>query len=57
MKTLDLSTMDALTGGSLPGSCFTFGLGLAMVATNWYNPIGWAGAEVAMLGAVGCFGD
>jgi hypothetical protein len=56
MKTLELTQLDALEGGSTPGSCFAFGFGLAVVALNWYNPLAVAGAQLAVVGAVGCFG-
>ncbi len=56
MKTVNLETLDPLVGGSTSASCFAFGLGVAVLAFNWYNPLGIAGAELAMVGAVGCFG-
>ncbi len=56
MKNVELSTLDALTGGSTTASCLAFGLGVAVAASNWYNPLGFFGAQLAMVGAVGCFG-
>jgi len=56
MKPLEISELGAYVGGSSPGSCFAFGLGVFILAANWYNPLAVAGAELAMVGAVGCFG-
>ena len=56
MKALEINVLDACIGGATPGSCFAFGFGVAVVVLNWYNPLAVAGAQLAVVGAVGCFG-
>jgi len=55
METLNRCALESLAGGSL-GACVAFGFGAAVAVANWYNPLGWCAAELAMVGAVGCFG-
>jgi len=56
MRTIESKMLEAYVGGSTPGSCFAFGLGLAALAFTWYTPAGYFAAELAVVGAVGCFG-
>lgn len=56
MKTVKRETLASCVGGSTAGSCFAFGLGVAVIVANWYNPLAYFGAELAVVGAVGCFG-
>ncbi len=56
MKAIERSALDAYAGGSTAGSCFAFGFGVAVAVFNWYNPLVVAGAELAVVGAIGCFG-
>lgn len=56
MQTLESKMLESLVGGSSPGSCFAFGLGLTALAFTWYTPAGYFAAELAVVGAVGCFG-
>lgn len=56
MKAIQLEKLESYTGGKLQ-YCFGAGVLVAVVATNWWNPVGWLAAQGALLAAVGCIAD